>query len=175
MTVNDARKCALLLAKLFPAQLTKEQQQHAIEEFRAWELADVEKVIRHHRSAFQAIDWPALFEACRTANNKSEDKSLREGSWADVFRRQCPHLKDASDPEVVLRVHRGWWHKGRRTEADRRGLENSCVNLLIRFGFDADGARRWAETVFEESPEFFRQCLEELRTAAAQPAQSTFA
>ena len=174
MTVKDAHNCVTLLAKLFPAQVTKEQQRHAVEEFRAFERPDVEKVIHNHRSTFRSIDWPTLYEACRVANTKSEDKSLREGSWADVFRRQCPHLKDACDAEVVLRVHRGWWFRGSRSTGDRRSIENSAVNLLIRFGFGADDARQWAEAVFDESPEFFRQCLEELRNAAAQPAQSTF-
>ena len=185
MTRAEVKSCVHLLGQLFPGQLTEEQARLAVEKIQELDHADVERAIKAHREAYEFITWPQLFEACRAAERERAergraaakaaepgvDNSKREGSWADVYRRQNPQLAGASDYEVVLRVHRGWWFRCGGSAGYRKMIVYSCTSKLVSFGMDPADAEKWAETVFEDSPEFFRQCLDEIR-AVAEPREA---
>jgi hypothetical protein len=186
MNADDAKKCVAYLVGLFPNQLTKDLLRFAAAEFAAFEVVDVRKAAREHRGRFEFVKWPELLEGCRLAAElrtggqsraaaKAEDfhpdNARREGSWCDVRRRQTPYLRGAGDVEVVLRVYRGWWFKCARSDSYRSQIEASCRGQLIATGMSEADAATWAATVFEESPEYFRQVLGEVRQAAAEPAQ----
>jgi len=174
VTKDDAKRLATLLGKLFPSQLTPELYRFVADGLSQFDVGDAEKAIKSHRAAREFVAPNELFEGCRAAANarvKVSETTRKEGTWADVFRRQRPDLAKASDYEVVLRIHRGWWFKCSKSDGYRRQIDHSCTSLLIRFGMEQAAAEQWAATVFEEGPEFFRQCLEEIRSAAADPAQ----
>lgn len=178
MNHDDTKKLVKLLAGLFPNQLTVEQGRFAAEKFREFECADVERAIKTHRESGATkegfIDWKNLFEGCRAASksrSEGEENFRREGTWADVYRRQRQELADAGDYEVVLRVHRRWWWRCGKRDSYRSQITASCVTRLIVFGMSQADAEKWTEVVFDDSPDYFRQCLEEIRDAAAQPEQ----
>lgn len=171
MTQAVAKSLVKLLSELFPNQLTPAQAREAAQRFKGHASADVERAIKDHRAAHEFVNWPQLYEGCRAAAKrgmaaKSQD---REGTWCDVFRRQNPQLEGRSDVEVILRVHRAWWHMALNgvfggTDASRHHLKLSCVYaLMLGPKFDQATADAYAATVFEESPEYFRQVLEDLR------------
>lgn len=171
MTEDEAKKCVKLLVGLFPAQMTPEQFRNAVVEFRAFEIANAQEAIKVHRASHEFITWPQLFEGCRAVSAaKGEGAARNEGSWCDIYRRQVPQLQGLPDVEVVLRIHRGWWFKCSKSDGYRRHFEHSCTSQLIVAGMKPEDAPQWAATVFEESVEYFRQVLDELRAAAA-PAQ----
>lgn len=178
MTRDESKNLAMLLGKLFPGQLTPERYRFVAERFLELEAADVEKAIKEHRAAREFVTENELLEGCRAVAKRrivAADNTRKEGTWADVYRRQREDLRDATDFEVVLRVHRGWWMKCGKSDGYRRQFEHSCVVKLQTFGMDLEAAQRWTAAVFDDSPDYFRQCLEELRAAAAQPGQGALA
>src|SRR5687768_14326542 len=118
MNRDDAKKMVKLLSGLFDSKpLTEDQARYAAQEFRAFELADVERAIREHRGQYTFIEWPELLEACRAPLREEADRTraatkgavpvtrnAADESWCDVRRRQSPQLQNAGDLEVILRV-----------------------------------------------------------------------
>ena len=167
MNPTEAKDVVAYLAKLFPGQMTDELMRHARDRLLAYDERPARKAIADHRDAHEFINWPQLWEGCRAASQGDGPKSPREPSWFDVYRRQRPQLKDAGDAEVVLRVHRDWWVRCSKSDSYRRQFGASCASLLVAAGMTPEAAREWAGAIFDDSPDFFRRCLEELRNTAA--------
>jgi hypothetical protein len=170
VNLKEAKDVVAYLAKMFPGQLTDELVVHARNRLLGYDERAARKAIADHRDAHEFVTWPQLWEGCRVASVAEGPKKLDAQSWADVYRRQCPQLAQASDAEVALRVHRGWWFRGPKTEACRRQLETSCAAQLVSAGMTIDDAKTWTAAAFDGAPDYFRQCLEELRQPAAAEA-----
>lgn len=170
MTKDEAKKCVKKLGGLFPGQLTQDQAEWALKRFLEFEYADVVKAIDGHRESPAVtankgfIEWTQLMEGCRAAA-RAQDKrgamfSRREGSWADIRRRQRPDLAEATDAEVVMRIHRGWWLKWPKTDGWRAKLHRECAHELVNAGVTLAAASIAAEAVFGEQVDFDRAVLE---------------
>jgi hypothetical protein len=188
MTADDAKQFVKLLAGLFPNQLTQDQARFAADRFKVFEPGDVRKAIAAHRETHEFINWPQLFEGCRAtakAKEQGAEYARREGTWADVYRRQNPkQLAGASNVEVALRVHRGWWFRCGKSDSHRKQFHYSCRMQLLANGMGEEDAERWAETVFNDDAAYFARVLQEVRefygkrpesAEAEQDAEAAFA
>lgn len=166
MNLKEAKDVVAYLAKMFPGQLTDELVVHARNRLLGYDERAARKAIADHRDAHEFVTWPQLWEGCRVASVAEGPKKLDEQSWFDVYRRQRPQLRDRDDAEVALRVHRDWWFRCGKSDSYRRQMETSCVAQLVSAGMTDADAREWVVAVFDPSPDYFRQCLEELRQSA---------
>jgi hypothetical protein len=181
MTPLESDRLTTQLAKLFAGQMTSEQRKFTIREFLAFRVSTVETVIVEHRKAHEFLNYPALFRACADAEKEksleSQSPSEREGSWCDVYRRQNPSLVAAWDVEVILRVHRGWWHRCRQAESYCTKFSDGCKSLLFLAGCQKHGrgnmpadeinaALTWAEqtaALIFADPSTFELAMQDLR------------
>lgn len=164
MKTSEATQLARRLAQVFPLQVMQAQGANAIKQFEQHEFAAVDAAITEHRRTRDTLDWPALFAGCAAVNGNPE--SRKEGSFAAIARRQNPQLAGvASDVEVILRKHRGWWHGCGRREGYRRGLAISCLNqvyatMLEQLPKDDSGSVSDADAaVAYESAERLAACI----------------
>lgn len=181
MNPEDSKKAIRLLVSLFSGQtITQEQGALLREEFAALSFSPVTAAIKDHRKSHEFLSIPQLLEGCRAAERgdgtEKTETTKSEGSWFDVRRRQNPQYRNRHDVEVALRVYRGWWLKSPRTDAWRKKLANACTVQLLGASplteggdrLDTAGAEEWAMTIFEP-PEFFSQCLEQIRDTVPAP------
>jgi hypothetical protein len=170
MKPDEANKALKYLAGLFPCQLTTETGTWFLRHFRDFDYSDVIKAIDAHRESPHVtankgfLDCGQLLEGCRAeanARQKGRAFARREGSWADVYRRLRPDLKDSTDVEVVMHVHRGWWRRCGKSDGYRRQFERSCVSLLVSFGIPPESAALAADAVFG-APDDYDRALTDL-------------
>lgn len=181
MTKDKASECARVLANNFPNQVNQEQARTFMEQVSALDFDCAVAAIRAHKATRMDGFWnmAQLLEGCRAAERSADQATLnnrREGTNADVYRRQTPQMRNATDIEVILRVHRGWWHKCSRSDGYRRKFESSAkYQIYMAMMADVLGeptdqraseaseiAARFAETIFAD-PETFALSLQDVR------------
>jgi hypothetical protein len=158
MTKDETRKLVAKLAGLFPDQLTEEQIRYYAESLLAFDVGPVDRAIRHHRDNHEFLSWPKLREGieAETHTRRMSPAPQPEGRWVDVYRRQRPDLTTASDAEVVMYVHRGWWERSPQSAGYRVHIIRSCASRLVACGIPRDDAALAADTATADKETFIR-------------------
>lgn len=206
MTKDQATKCVSRLAKLFMGQVNDAHVVLLVKGFLPLSIAAVEGAIDEHRTSPDLVNgfWNMgnLLEECRAAERgphvQKTGQFIPDQSFAAVYRKQRPDLRDANDYEVIIRVHRGFLRDclrdappdetfqasgpfriyiGRRSASYGyfRKFENSCREALISAGMDVKEnpgvAEIWTRYLFLEEARDCAQWLEQVRDLVT-PAQA---
>lgn len=164
MTPDEFKKAITMLAGLFPTQITQAQASFLRGELSGFDFGVAVRAIKNHRASHDFVNIPQLLEGCRAEGNKgvvARDNSGREESWVDIQRRMNPQFDKVTPLEIVLRVHRAWWHRSGRSEGARRAIESSCRGRLIGLGMAYEKSGPWISAVFEPGVDYFRRVLSE--------------
>jgi len=176
MTIAETKEVIKLIGELFLGQVTESVAKLIREDLGEYPKAMVMEAIKEHRRTREMLSYPQLIEGVRSVKRRQEHgqtTTKNEGSLADVFRRTHPWLAGVpSDAEVIVRKYRQDWHCGWASDGYRRGISHSCASALkAECGMDEATADSWANVtdgaIFEVRPDFFLQCLNELRGARA--------
>jgi hypothetical protein len=172
MSPEEAKGLAKWIAKLFTGQVTAEQAKLLRDELLPFGLAAAKEAIKNHRTSHEFLSIPQLLEGCRAAERGATSQptstTQREGSRADVYRRQNPRLAAcATDLEVVLRVARIQWHASRQRPSYRSKIETELRNDEAMRALPDEVPDAWTAYVFEASAGDFDLALEDLRSVGA--------
>lgn len=183
MTPKESKACVGQFAALFAGKVNSAQGDLLAEKLKPYSFEVAIKAIKAHvfsqavREGHGFPSLPALFDSLATLDREgreaakvSEEETRRakcNETWADVYRRQSlsPTMKVAGDVEVALRYYRGlWFGKAMKRECYKVKLLHDCVMTLWNIpGMDEASSRSFAATVFEESVDYFRRVLEQVR------------
>lgn len=187
MNKDEAKNLAILCAKLWPNQVTKELSFFAIKNFLPHDANMARKAIENHRAEGNSdgfLNWGRLLEAIRLAGKSADlnTAQVKVMSYADMQRQISPCYVGMNDPQVILCQQRRLWRialarnpaafvEGKPgvavqhalcLAAHRSHIGNECTMLLIDAGMDHNAAQKWTAIIFEESVDYFRQALSEL-------------
>ncbi len=170
MNADDLEKLSVELCRLWPRKFTDDELADWGTRFSRYMIGDVLRALDSHKNGKPFA--PKVNEILAVVKGKerreeSDDPCDREGSWADVRRRQNPQWVNCTDAEVALRYWRSLWFRRKSQSPGLDGFRvhvtNGCLMALMAGGLKQAVAERCLPFVFEEDLGIARLMLADVR------------
>jgi hypothetical protein len=179
MNDADTKQLSAELCKRWKGKLTRDDLAYWARELGDYAIVDVTEALTKFKNSSRFLPKVSEIRGLlpQRVDGSQAPKTLadKEGSFADVLRRQNRQYAGRSDAEVYLRYHRSLWvayggEKSRNPDSVKRQLNSGCINNLMNIPKTLEQAEQLATFIYD-SPEMFRNLLNELRETEPKPGE----